>query len=275
MAKYANKVAVVTGAASGIGRSLAQELARRGARVVVADINGEGAAAVAREIEAAGGKASWVRLDVTDESEVAGLIHKTVADHGRIDFLFNNAGIGVGGEARDLTLAQWRRIVDVNLWGVIYGCHAAYPIMIRQGSGHIVNTASVAGLAPLPGEVCYATTKFAVVGLSTALRNEAAGLGVKVSVVCPGFIDTAIFETAEIAGADPKDILERLPRKFFATADQAAREILAGVSRNKDIIIVTLHGKLVVGLYRLSRPLWSAVNRIMMRDYRKIRKSAA
>lgn len=275
MARYKDKVAVVTGAASGIGRALVAELARRGARVVVADINGEGAVAVAEEITGAGGKAVGVKLDVTREKDVLGLIHQTVADFGRIDYLFNNAGIGIGGEFRDLSLDQWRRIMDVNFWGVIYGCHAAYPVMIRQGFGHIINTASVAGLIPTPGEVCYTATKYAVVGLSAALRNEAAGLGVKVSVVCPGLIDTAIFDSAEMAGLDHKDMMDMLPKKLFASPGQAAREILSGVRKNRDIIIVTLHGKLLVGLYRTSRRLWGALNRKAMRDYRKLRKATA
>src|SRR5579871_5160429 len=141
---FRNRIALVTGGASGIGRALCQELARRGASIVVADIQFEGAREVASGINAAGGRAEAVYLDVTGEEEVRNLVDQTVLRWGRLDYIFNNAGIGVGGEVRDLALDHWRRAIDVNLWGVIYGSVGAYRVMLGQTSGHIVNIASLA-----------------------------------------------------------------------------------------------------------------------------------
>ena len=137
MNTFADKVAVVTGGASGIGRAVCKELARRGAVVVVADLDEKGARAVASAITGTAGRALAVRTDVTKCEEVSALVNTAVREFGRLDYLFNNAGVGVGGEARDMELSHWKFVLDVNLWGVIHGVHAAYPVMIRQGFGHI------------------------------------------------------------------------------------------------------------------------------------------
>ncbi|MCP4591902.1 MAG: SDR family oxidoreductase, partial [bacterium] len=210
MSKFQAKIAIVTGGASGIGQALCKELARRGAAsVVVADVNAEVAREVAEAITTAGGRARAAELDVTQAEAVQALVEQTVSEHGRLDYMFNNAGIAIEGEVRDMTLDQWRRIVDVNLWGVIYGTTSAYRVMVGQGFGHIVNTSSGAGLAPVALGTAYSATKHAVVGLSTLLRAEGAGLGVKVSVVCPGAIRTGIVD-ASVYVTDVKDALDRL-----------------------------------------------------------------
>ena len=183
-------IAIVTGGASGIGRAIATSLVARGDTVVVTDINADGAAKVAEKLNTLGrGKAASAALDVTDAGAVADLYQGVKADHGRLDLVFNNAGIAIGGLAEELTLDHWNRAIDINLKGVVHGVHAAYPIMLEQRAGHIVNTASLAGLVPMPIGIPYTATKHAVVGLSLGLRAEAAGRGVKVSVVCPSFID--------------------------------------------------------------------------------------
>lgn len=179
------KVAIVTGGGSGIGEAVCRELARRGAWVVVADINGDDADRVATAIVKDGGQAAAARVDVSRETDVTSLVEQTAADCGRLDYLFNNAGIAIGGDARDLTLDHWRRVLDVDLYGVLHGMRAAYPIMARQGFGHIVNTSSAAAFLPDPGDAPYCTAKHAVVGLSLSLRLEGADLGVKVGVICP------------------------------------------------------------------------------------------
>jgi NADP-dependent 3-hydroxy acid dehydrogenase YdfG len=178
MTAVQHQVAIVTGGASGIGQALCHALATRGTMVIVADINAEGAQDVAAAIRLRGGQAAAHKVDVADAHSVNQLVQHTVAAHRRLDYLFNNAGIAVTADARDLRLEHWHQVIAVNLLGVIYGVQAAYPIMVQQGHGHIVNTASLAGLLPYPTNLPYATTKHAVVGLSLSLRAEAADLGV-------------------------------------------------------------------------------------------------
>ena len=170
MEKFKDSVAIVTGAASGIGRALGQELARRGALVIMADIQRDLLEEAVGSITQAGHKAEAVTLDVTDFQAVKALVENTAARQGRLDYIFNNAGIAVGGEVRDVSIDDWRDVLDVNLFGVVNGVAAAYPLMVDQGYGHIINTASIEGLIPFPGTVSYVASKYAVVGLSNALR---------------------------------------------------------------------------------------------------------
>ncbi|MGX4709893.1 SDR family oxidoreductase [Rhodococcus sp. DMF-1] len=221
-------VCVVTGGASGIGRAVGEALARAGAVVVLADRDSERLAAARESLVEHAGRVECATVDVMRQQEVQHLIEEAASRHGRLDFLFNNAGVGGTLPIGEATLEQWRRIVDLNLWGVIYGIHAALPIMRRQGGGHLVNTASVAGLVPFPYQSLYCTTKFGIVGLSEALRYELAADGIRVSVVCPGNVATRIFETSlmgdPVAGRAPDDSI---------TADEAARTILDAVAAGK------------------------------------------
>src|SRR3954471_3734926 len=164
-----DKVAVVTGGASGIGAALCQRLAQAGARVVVADIDLDRARDTAQGI---GKHAEPVHVDVTRAESVQALVDGAVKAHGRLDFMFNNAGLAVVGDMRDLSLEHFRKVLDVNLWGVIHGSHYAYRVMALQGRGHIVNTASGFGLVPGPFNGPYVTSKFAVVGFTETLRVE-------------------------------------------------------------------------------------------------------
>ena len=264
---FANSVALVTGGASGIGRALCRELARRGALAVVADIDGEGAQEAADSIAAAGGRAVAARLDVRRPADVQNLVDQAVRDHGRLDYMFNNAGIGVGGEVRDLTLDHWREVIDINLMGVVHGVAAAYPVMIRQRAGHIINVASLAGLIWSPGLAPYATTKSAVVGLSTALRAEAEAWSVRVSVVCPGFVDTAIFDNAIGVKLDKEEALKKI-RLPLMPAPQAAQKILQGVERNRAIIVFPASAKLLWWLTRIDPALLSPFRRGMLKGLR-------
>lgn len=270
MAYFKGKVAIVTGGASGIGRALCEELGARGATVIVADINAEGAQQVASAIATADGRARSVHLDVSQAEKVQKLVDETVSEDGRLDYMFNNAGIAIGGEVRDMNLEHWRRIMDVNLWGVIHGTTAAYRVMLGQGFGHIVNTASAAGLIPVPMETAYAATKHAVVGLSTSLRGEAAGLGVKVSVVCPGFVRTGIYDAVTILNADRQKVLAGIPFRKMDAA-KAARVILRGAHCNRAIITFPLHARALWWLFRLCPGMLALLAGRMVGDFRALR----
>src|ERR1700681_3725587 len=256
---FQGKVAVVTGAASGIGKDLSGALARRGAPVVLPDIDEAGAKAAADALAAGPpGRVSGVALDVTDAEAVATLVQRTAEDHGHLDLLFNNAGIGVIGDVENLSLAHWNRVIDVNLRGVVHGVVAAYPIMIRQRSGHIVNTASLAGLLPAPLLTPYGMTKHAVVGLSTSLRMEAAAHGVRVTVVCPGVIETPLLDKTnppdlpEVPAAPGvRALLTAVIGKAYPAAS-LAEDVLDGVARNRPIVVTPLHARIPWRLYRLS-----------------------
>ena len=239
---FAEGVALVTGGASGIGAALGRELARRGALVVLADRDGEAARAEAARISAAGGQAEAATLDVRDAAAVDALVAEAFARHGRIDYLFNNAGIAVGGEVRDLTLEDWRQAVEVNLMGVVHGVQAAWPRMIEQGFGHVVNTASMAAFLATALAAPYGATKSAVVGLSRALRVEGASHGLRVSVLCPGVIRTPILEGGGRHGRvrnflDPGIQKALLERTRPMDVDVFAHRALDDVARNRAVII--------------------------------------
>jgi NAD(P)-dependent dehydrogenase (short-subunit alcohol dehydrogenase family) len=278
MNHFKDKVAIVTGGASGIGRALCEELGRRGASVIVADINHQRGQQVASALIAAGGTAYAAPLDVSNAGDVQTLVNQTVSTHGQLDFIFNNAGITIGGEFRDMKPEHWQRIFATNLWGVIYGTTSAYRVMVDQGFGHIVNTASIGGLTPVPLGTAYAATKHAVVGLSTSLRTEGAGLGVKVSVVCPGHVKTSTSETAVmVTKVKDEEALNRLMTAggLVATPAYCARVILRGVRRNKAIITVTPLAGFAWWLYRISPGLMIFLFQKMARTLQALRADSA
>jgi NAD(P)-dependent dehydrogenase (short-subunit alcohol dehydrogenase family) len=256
---YASATAVLTGGASGIGRAMAQELAARGCEVVVADRQDELAEEVAAGIRASGGKARAEKLDVCDFDAVDRLVKDTIDRTGRLDYMFNNAGILMQGNACHHCIDDWNYIVDVNLRGVINGVQAAYTVMLDQGFGHIVNTASMAGVAPGPGMVSYCATKHAVFGLSMSLRGEAASKGVRVSVFCPGFIDTPILDGGGKFGKmlvdispRQKQMIDEMIKKFRPIPpEKFAVKALDQLARNKAIIIVPAKYKLIWWIHRL------------------------
>jgi NAD(P)-dependent dehydrogenase (short-subunit alcohol dehydrogenase family) len=265
------RVAFVTGGASGIGRALCGALVSRGARVVVADINASGAAAVAGELSATGpGSATSLSLDVADALGFEHAVARVHGDEGRLDLLFNNAGIGVGGRVEELTLAHWERTLDVNLRGVVHGVRAAYPLMLEQRSGHIVNTASLAGLLPFPLGTPYAMTKHAVIGLSMSLRLEAARHGVRVSAICPGVIDTPILDAEGPPDLPPtsfagrgREMLLHGNRGPAYPPERLAEDVLRGVERNRAIIIAPRRARTAWLAHRIAPRL---VERVYARE---------
>jgi NAD(P)-dependent dehydrogenase (short-subunit alcohol dehydrogenase family) len=271
MDTFKDKVAIVTGGASGIGRALCEELARRGAAVVVvADIDAEGA----QKVAAANRCAQAMHVDVCRAGDVQALVDETVSQRGRLDLMINNAGVAICGEARDLMLDHWQRVLNVNLWGVIYGATAAYRVMVRQGFGHIVNIASLDGLTPMPLAAPYTAAKHAVVGLSTALRIEGAELGVKVSVACPGTVQTNILDSAAFVGIRREEAISEMQSGFkMADPDDCARAILRGVERNRAIIVDTRLNLMFWWLYRLSPSLYAWLMQKGVQHMRPLRET--
>ena len=269
----AGRSAIVTGGGSGIGASLSRALVAAGAHVVVADIDLASARAVAEGIGAAAagsGTARAVRLDVTDAGAVAALVDDVVVERGGLDLMFANAGITWGGDTELLTLEQWNAIVDVNIRGVVHCVHAAYPHMIRRGSGSLVLTASMGGLCPAGLITSYATTKHAVVGLGLSLRAEAAGHGVGVTVVCPAAVDTAILDKGELGGFDGRHYyLDGQGVRQPLDPDQLAESVLRGVARNRALVIEPARARATWRLQRLSPAL---MDRMLTRYVRATRR---
>jgi NAD(P)-dependent dehydrogenase (short-subunit alcohol dehydrogenase family) len=272
---FEGKVAIVTGGGMGLGRALCGELARLGATVIAADIAGDMANQAAAQIEQSGGKARAAQLDVSKNDQVSRLVDQTITELGRLDYMFNNAAIVIGGDARDLTVEQWDRVLDVNLRGVLYGTLAAYHVMVKQGHGHIVNVSSLSGLISQPGNAPYCTAKHALVGLSLSLRFEGADLGVKVSCVCPGDMKTHIYKNMTVVNmkVDTEEIVRVSRSSHFLmpqwSAERAAREILAGVARNKALIVFP---GVVRGIWRLDRLFPGVLYRVNVRRMRMFRR---
>jgi NAD(P)-dependent dehydrogenase (short-subunit alcohol dehydrogenase family) len=235
--RFSGKQAIVTGGGSGIGAALTRALVEAGADVLCTDVDGDAAEQTAR-LSRGPGAARAAVLDVTDAAAVQATVDQVVQSAGRLDLIFNNAGIVWGGNTELLTLDQWNAIIDINIRGVVHGVAAAYPVMIRQGYGHIVNTASMAGLVPAARLTSYAMTKHAVVGLSLALRSEAASHGVGVLVVCPGAVDTPILDKGAVGDFEG--------RSFFLTGQRTetgydpallARDVLHAIARDRGILV--------------------------------------
>lgn len=249
---FAGRSAVVTGGGSGIGAALTRALVAAGVDVVCADLDLAAATLVCDALDGPG-TARPARVDVTDPDAVSAMVDEVVAGHGRIDLLFNNAGITFLGNTEDLTLEQWNAIIDVNIRGVVHGVHAAYPRMIEAGGGHIVNTASMGGLMAAGLMTSYVTTKHAVVGMSLALRTEAAGYGVGVTVVCPAAVDTPILDKGEIGAFKGRDYyLEGQGVKRPVDPEVLAARVLAAVAADEAFVVEPVQARIAWRIGRLS-----------------------
>jgi NAD(P)-dependent dehydrogenase (short-subunit alcohol dehydrogenase family) len=242
--EFTGKVAVVTGAGSGIGRATALLLGRLGAKVHAADVDEGSARNVCAEIAGAGGQAVAHHVDVSDPASVEALAGAVYDEDGAVDILHNNAGVGGGGPVDETGLDEWQRVLGVNLMGVVHGIHFFVPRMLRQGRpAHIVNTASMAGLVPIAEMAPYATSKHAVVGLSESLNAELSPRGIHVSAICPGFIDTGIIASAHLQGeaATQRTKIESFYKRFGSSPDVVAEAVVDAVRRKKLIRTVPRH----------------------------------
>ncbi|GAB4510898.1 MAG: SDR family NAD(P)-dependent oxidoreductase [Haliangiales bacterium] len=244
--------AVITGGGSGLGRALCLDVASRGGRVVVADIDEVGAAETARQVTSAGGEAHVLRCDVRSPDEVEDLAERARELLGDIDLVANNAGVAVSDEFEDISLDDWRWIVDINLWGVIHGCRAFLPAMKARGRGYVLNVASMAGLLSMPRASPYNTTKAAVVALSETLHGEYRKHGVNVSVLCPTFFRTNIVERGRIASDDARAGATKAMNRSRVQAPGVARAALDGVLSGQLYVLPMRDGRVMWRMQRFS-----------------------
>ncbi|MGB5695865.1 MAG: SDR family oxidoreductase [Polyangiales bacterium] len=256
--------AVVTGAGSGLGRALALDLARRGASLVVSDIDRSSAEATAELVRGERARAEVIPCDVTDREAVFALVRQTEERLGGIDFLANNAGVAVGGPFDEISIEDWRWAVDINLWGVIYGCQAAVPKMRAQRRGYILNVASAAGLLAPPAMSAYNVTKAGVVSLSETLYAEYKPEGIHVAVLCPTFFRTNIVEAGRGATTPKEDAqIIRWMERSKVQAPDVAQEAVDAVR----------DGKLYVQPMRDGRMAWRLKRTAPQRFYDSLSKA--
>jgi NAD(P)-dependent dehydrogenase (short-subunit alcohol dehydrogenase family) len=264
-ARLARGTVAITGAGSGIGQALALLCAARGADLALCDINDQGLAETAERARSLGSTVLTHRVDVSDDAQMTEFADAAHARFESIDLVVNNAGVAVMGGFLDTTVKDWDWLWSVNVRGVVNGCQAFLPTMIEQGrGGHLVNVASVAGLLANPDLGAYSATKFAVVGLSEALRTELRPHRIGVTAVCPGVINTPITRSTQLRGAanteQRRDKVTAIYEKRGYTPERVAHNILKAVHRDRAVAPIALEAHLMYGVSRVAPPLarWAA-----------------
>lgn len=260
------KLVVVTGAASGMGRALAELCARRGARLGLCDLNEAGLAETVQSARAHGSDVTSAAIDVSSRADMGEFAQRVHAEQGVVDLLINNAGVGLGADFLNTTLDDWDWIIDVNLKGVVHGCHFFVPAMVERGQGgHVANLASIAGLTATQLLTAYSATKFAVVGLSGAMRTELSPHGIGVTALCPGVINTAIARKTRARGwqqvLQDAGQSEQLFRLRAYSAERAADRILEHVHHDRAIGTVAPEAWAMFMLKRFAPQVCDALDR--------------
>jgi len=261
-----NSVAVVTGAASGIGRALAMRLAQEGAALAIADLNEAGLEETAQAASRLGVKVSTHVVDVSDREQVNAFADDVVREHGKATLLINNAGVALHGNFEEVSLEDFRWLMDINFWGAVYGAKYFLPLLKREPRAHIVNLSSVFGLIAPAGQAAYSASKFAVRGFTESLRHELEGSNVGVSCVHPGGIRTPIAQRARLGGSTSASRREESISRFEKLArtppETAAAVILRGVERREPRILIGIDAYQIDVLQRL-RPAsyWKSLAR--------------
>jgi NAD(P)-dependent dehydrogenase (short-subunit alcohol dehydrogenase family) len=258
MTDIRGKVAVITGAGSGIGQALAYDLARRGARLAISDIDEVGLAETAKQVRVIGTQVHATRLDVTDRAAFLRYADEVADEYGTVNIVINNAGIAFTGDVEQMTFEQIERVIDVDFWGVVNGTKAFLPYLIESGDGHVVNISSLFGLMAVPGQSAYNAAKFAVRGFTEALRQEMLVNGHPVHVTCvhPGGIKTAIVRNSDaVEGYDKRALAEIFDKKLAMTsAESAARSIRRAVIGNRPRAVVGWDAKVLDLVVRITGP---------------------
>jgi NADP-dependent 3-hydroxy acid dehydrogenase YdfG len=256
MEGFAGKVAVVTGAGSGIGQALAIELGRRGAKLAISDVNTEGLAETEERLKAIGAPVKADRLDVTEREAFQVYADDVKAHFGKVNQIYNNAGIAFTGDVEITQFKDIERVMDVDFWGVVNGTKAFLPHLVESGDGHIINVSSLFGIFAVPGQSAYNAAKFAVRGFTESLRQEliAKKRPVAVTAVHPGGIKTAIARNATAAeGLDPKELAAVFDKKLANTSpEKAANIILAAVRKKKARVLVGADAKVLDVIVRIT-----------------------
>jgi len=266
--EFAGKLALVTGAASGIGRATALVFARAGADLAVCDLNEAALEETAGAARALGRRVLARRVDVARRDDVSAFADAVHREHEAVDILMNNAGVGLGGGFLETGLADWEWILSINLWGVIHGCHFFLPAMVRRGrGGHVVNVSSAAGFLATEALAAYSTTKFAVFGLSEALRDELRPHRIGVTTVCPGIINTPITRNARMVGRVATDTARAALVSFYERRnygpDRVAAAVLKAVARNRAVAPVSPEAWVMYFMKRLAPALTARINRTL------------
>ena len=275
MKNFQDKVAAITGAGSGMGRTLALQLAKQGCHLSLSDVNETGLAETHKLAEAAGVNVFSDRVDVANREAVYQWADKVVADHGKVNLIFNNAGVALGSTVAAITYEEMEWLLGINMWGVIYGSKAFLPHLEASGDGHIINTSSLFGLCAQPTQSAYNISKFAVRGFTESLRQELDLQNSCVSATCvhPGGIKTNIARDSranssleQLTGNSHADGVAKIEKLFITSADKAAQIILAAVRKNKRRVVVGPDAKVLDLIVRL---LPSGYQRLVMAGFKR------
>jgi NAD(P)-dependent dehydrogenase (short-subunit alcohol dehydrogenase family) len=256
MKRLDGKRVVITGAASGLGRSLALALARKGCRIGVVDIDTEGAGETLDMVVRAGGSGEIYELDVRVVIDVEAMAAHFFEEWGGVDLLINNAGVAVTGFVGDIPTENWEWIMAINFWGMVYGCQAFIPRMKERGGGHIMNVASAAGLLCLLEMSPYNTSKAAIIALSETLRSELAPAGIGVTVLCPMFFDTHLLDSMKYTDEFETEFAHATFENARMTSDQVAETAVKAIERGKLYCVPQLSGRIFWALKRLNPGLY-------------------
>ncbi len=248
--RFPQKRLMVTGAGSGLGLAMARHFAAEGWRVAVTDLDADRASAALAEVRSAGGQGFAAACDVRSETQLRDVSERLLNEWSGVDVVINNAGVATVGKVGEAPLEDWDWVLDINLMGVVRGCHVFAPLLARQGSGHIVNIASLAGIVQAPAMASYNVSKIGVIGLSETLRGELRPHGVGVSVVCPSFVRTRLTETLRTPDPRLRSLAEKLVNEADSTAGQVAVKVYRGVMKKTFLILPQAD---VRWLYRLKR----------------------